>query len=273
MVLFIKILRDIDFNNTINININTALQLIFTFSISFPILSLSHRIIFYKNQKNWRTKYPILLESATYALNTINKAIKYKNSYYNKDISETPNVMLFALSQLTIYPIYQNTNYWNEYATTITLTTNFNDKTNEIIFNVPFPPKNCIYKEKSYKYSVSRDRYKTQYITDKDWNDIYKKILCSISLLCCNTIFQFDHQKMIDKIYINGFINCINDNTGKEEDCFLILLQTSREKLLSETIDLSSVNPVSCCKEYFDVKMEKNFINPSFKLKPYQFTE
>lgn len=125
------------------------------FLISFFVL-LQLRRCKLKQKKEWKENYPTLLKSAEKKLNSINKEIEeeeiryttLKNGYYNKDIAQIPNVMLFALSELIIIPIYKNKSYWNNYDLYAKVTANFNNKTSEIIFHIALPPKNCIRKKK-----------------------------------------------------------------------------------------------------------------------------
>lgn len=167
----------------------------------------------------FKTKEKYELEKREYDESVKQKNLEideFKQKYFNgdKDAVEAYCVMVLERSDyLDVFPQDFELFYIIE--------------SKELLIEYELPAAvNCIPEFKEYKYIQSKDEIKGSEFKEKEKNEIYSKLIASITLRTLHEIFEADEGNKIDSIVFNGIVKTIDLSTGLEKQPCIITLQT-----------------------------------------------
>lgn len=116
----------------------------------------------------------------------------------------------------------------------------------ELIVEYELPAIHSFPQYKEYKYIQSKDEIRGTEFKFKDKNEIYSKLIASVTLRTLHEVFRADQAEHIDSIAFNGIVNTVDVSTGLEIQPCIITLHIKKEEFIR--FDLSKVDVIACIK-------------------------
>jgi restriction system protein len=124
-----------------------------------------------------------------------------------------------------------------------------------MIVDVQLPALNDIPDVESVTYNKSRDEIKEKKLPDKRRREIYDDIVYKMILRTMHEIFEADTIGAIQAATVNGFIDTIDDATGKQT--IKTIASVSADKEPFEDVNLERVDPKATFKHFKGVAAAK----------------
>jgi len=120
----------------------------------------------------------------------------------------------------------------------------FNKENSIIILDFRLPLIDEIPKIREVKYDKSKNIFNEIYLSDAELKGLYDDFLYQIALAITNIIYKTDKSETIESVVYNGWIETIDNRTGKNITCCILSLQTVREQFL--LLNLEKILPKEC---------------------------
>ncbi len=158
-----------------------------------------------------------------------------KKSYSSKDRKTVIEFMNLVLSKINLPLGYEKV-----------LNVDFNEGNSILVVEFKLPLIDEMPKIKGIEYNKSKNIFKEIFIVENERKEIYNDFLYQISLAIINIIYKADFSKIIESVVFNGWIETIDDKTGKDIIFCIISLQTNREQFL--TLNIERIDSRECFK-------------------------
>ena len=100
---------------------------------------------------------------------------------------------------------------------------------------------------KEAKFIKTRQEIKNTYITDKQRQELYDKLLYSMVLRTIHELFEADTVSVIASIILNGWVTSLDKGTGNEVSRCILSVNVTKQEFLA--INLANVDPRQCFKK------------------------
>jgi len=99
---------------------------------------------------------------------------------------------------------------------------------------------------KEVKFVKTKNEFKEVKIADSQLKTLYDSVLYQITLRTLYEIFKYDLVHAIEMVVFNGWVNALNQATGKRQNVCILSIEVERKKFMS--INLRNVDPKACFK-------------------------
>lgn len=119
-------------------------------------------------------------------------------------------------------------------------------ETKELLIEYQLPDSSVIPEAKAYNYVQSKDEIKSVEFKAKEKNEIYSRLIASISIRSIHEIFEADQANVVDSVVFNGIVETTDRATGKDIRPCLITIQTKKVEFTE--FNLSKIDVIACLK-------------------------
>lgn len=163
------------------------------------------------------------------------KIDKVKSEYYANKTSGIEKYYKFLLNSST-YPI--------PFPKKIIL--QYKKKGKILILEYFLPDLDQIPKVKEVKFIKTTAEFKETKISERQLRAMYDSAVYQITLRTIYEVLKYDLIHAVDAVVFNGWVNTLNQATGKRQSVCILSIQVKREEFLS--INLKNVEPKICFK-------------------------
>jgi restriction system protein len=116
----------------------------------------------------------------------------------------------------------------------------------QLVVERDLPALEVIPEEGSYKYVKAKDKITETARPASQRKALYASAIAQIALRTLHELFEADRRGLLETIVFNGYVQTIDQGTGREIRPCVVSLRTTRDAF--EQLDLSRVDPQACLK-------------------------
>lgn len=122
----------------------------------------------------------------------------------------------------------------------------YNPETKLLIVEYLLPSPDCFPTLIEVKYIATKKEMKEVYLSESQLFKIYDNAIYKIVLRTIHELFEADQSNAIEAIVFNGWVNAINNATGKTVNNCIVSIQVNKPEFIE--IKLSNIDPKACFK-------------------------
>jgi restriction system protein len=128
-------------------------------------------------------------------------------------------------------------------------------ETRILVVDYSLPTIQALPSVKAYRYIATRDEIQPVAVAESWLNRTYDSVLYQISLRTLYELFQSDAANALDAAVFNGWVNSIDNATGKEVNACVLTIQANKAEFLE--INLAQVEPKACFRKLKGISAAK----------------
>jgi len=128
-------------------------------------------------------------------------------------------------------------------------------ETRMLVMDYSLPAIEALPTVKAYRYVATRDEIQPVAVADSWLNKTYDSVLYQIALRTLYELFQSDAVNALDAAVFNGWVNSIDNATGKEVNACVLTIQANKAEFLE--INLAQVEPKACFRKLKGISAAK----------------
>ncbi len=121
------------------------------------------------------------------------------------------------------------------------------EPTRTVIVDFTLPGPQHLPRVAEVRYVQSEDEFREVALDGADLDELFDDVLYQVALRTIHELYEADVAQAIDSVAFNGYVDSIDQATGKEAHSCVLSLQTKRDEFLA--INLANVVPKACFKK------------------------